>query len=619
MLNHNLNCLSLILKNISDAVISTDLRFNILNWNKSAEIIYGWESNEVIGKPLQTVLKGRYKHLIFDEIKEELYRKGFWEGKFIQDQRNGKSLIIFSSVCLITDNDKDIPCFLFINHDFSKLDKINKCSETSEKKFHMILENVNDMIAIFNQNFEFEYINKKVHEEILGYRKDDLIGKSVLFLIHPDDSRVTINKWRSSIKVGKRTTELRFRKKDGSYIWLEVRGMEFTDYNETIKIITISRDISERKYMEQKLIKSEEKYRFISENAKILICVLNQRFEFEYINEKAYLEVLGYSNDDMIGKVREDLVYSEDIKKVVKILRECIKGKNVVGEIRIKHKDGYYVWFEIRGKLFKDSDSDPKLMVISRDITDHKKVEIIQKEENNKLLELNKLKSDLITRISHELKTPLTSSYLGSQIILTDPNIKMDEKALNIVRTIHRGHIRLKSLIENLLDASRIESEKFKLIKQRVNINELINECLKDIIYSAKKRDINLNINTPKEIFLNLDKIRIEQVFINILSNAIKNTPIGGDVSLYVEEKSDFFDFHIKDTGIGITSEEKQRLFEKFGKIERYGKGLYLDTEGSGLGLYISQHIIKSHDGDILVESEGRNKGTTFIIRLPIK
>jgi len=106
------------------------------------------------------------------------------------------------------------------------------------------------------------------------------------------------------------------------------------------------------------------------------------------------------------------------------------------------------------------------------------------------------------------------------------------------------------------------------------------------------------------------------EVFVNILTNAINNTPPGGRIFLKTSEKADFVEFIIKDTGVGFTKNEKQMLFKKFGKIERFNENLDIITEGSGIGLYLVKQIIDLHDGQIRIKSKGRKRGSTFTIRL---
>ncbi|MFW9822548.1 MAG: sensor histidine kinase, partial [Candidatus Thorarchaeota archaeon] len=144
----------------------------------------------------------------------------------------------------------------------------------------------------------------------------------------------------------------------------------------------------------------------------------------------------------------------------------------------------------------------------------------------------------------------------------------------------------------------------------------LLKNCIYELSYLAKSRKIILKSNIPEKIYVEIDNSRFSQVIFNIITNAIKNTPPKGLVFIRLTEYQNHVDIIVKDTGIGITKEEKERLFQKFGKIERYGKGYNLDIEGVGLGLFISKGILDLHGGEILVESEGRNRGSTFIIRL---
>ncbi len=131
-----------------------------------------------------------------------------------------------------------------------------------------------------------------------------------------------------------------------------------------------------------------------------------------------------------------------------------------------------------------------------------------------------------------------------------------------------------------------------------------------------KNRNLAITSDIPEELFFKVDKVRFSQAIINLISNAIKNTPMGGKIFISADETSDYIDIHVRDTGVGLTKKEKKMLFQKFGKIERYGKDLEVDIEGAGLGLYISKEIVELHGGQILVESKGRNEGANFTIRL---
>lgn len=372
---------------------------------------------------------------------------------------------------------------------------------------------------------------------------------------------------------------------------------------------------SERK--EKKLRESEEKHKLILENVNDLITIINEKFEYEYINEKAYFDLLGYTIEDIIGKTLISPLHPDDVKNTLKNLKKVFKTGMGRKEYRLRHKNGHYLWLEHKGKTFIDIDGKRKVLIISRDITERKKAENIILEENRKLMEISQIKNELVMRASHEFKTPLSSIYAASQLLLKDFREKFDSKAFELIEIIYRGSQKLRQLIENLLDLSRVESGKLKLSLREENLIYLIHNCCDGLKYWADKRNINIKIELPSEITVKIDKLRIEQVLINLLSNAIKYTPPKGNIYISLNVNNQWVEISIRDTGVGLTNEEKQLLFQKFGRISRVLEDLDLETEGSGLGLYISKEIVELHNGKILVESEGRSKGSTFTLRLP--
>lgn len=368
---------------------------------------------------------------------------------------------------------------------------------------------------------------------------------------------------------------------------------------------------------EERLKQSEEKYKLILENANDLITIISENLEHEYINQQAYFNLLGYSKEDIIGKTPLIPIHPDDQKKALKTLKDGFKHGEGQNEMRVRHKKGHYIWMEHRGKTFVDTNGKRKAIIISRDITARKKAESFMHEENKKLMEINHFTSELIMRTSHELKVPLSSIFAATQLLLSLTKDQIGKEALEFVDVIQRGGQRLKYLIENLLDLSRVESGKLKLNKQKENVIEILKDCISDISYWADSRSINIRENFPSELYLSIDRSKFEQIFVNLLSNAIKYTPFKGKIYINLTEDAEWIDISIKDTGIGLTKTEQKLLFQKFGNIERSGKGYDIEMVGLGLGLFISQELIELHNGKIIVESQGRNKGATFTIKLP--
>ncbi len=240
------------------------------------------------------------------------------------------------------------------------------------------------------------------------------------------------------------------------------------------------------------------------------------------------------------------------------------------------------------------------------------------KEQVEKLKEIDVIRNDFVRSISHELKTPLISVYTASKYILDSYKEVLNEDILKLVKVINRGGNRLKKLAENLLDVYDLESKKIELKTQEYNITQTIIDCINDLELSFKERDLFLKTDLDEDIYIIMDKIRIEHVILNLLTNAIKNTPSKGIIYINLEKNNDYIDIIIKDTGIGFTEDEKEIVFKKFGKIDRKIKGMNIIMDGSGLGLYISKEIVELHEGKVWLESEGRKKGSTFIVRLPV-
>jgi signal transduction histidine kinase len=217
------------------------------------------------------------------------------------------------------------------------------------------------------------------------------------------------------------------------------------------------------------------------------------------------------------------------------------------------------------------------------------------------------------------LKTPLVSVFASSELLLDVYGKDLGKDVLELIQMIQKGGKRLDYLVNNLLDVTKIEYNKFKLEKESMDISAIIKDCSEEMKYLIKKRKLNLILEIPKEIYLDIDRLRLEQVITNLLLNAIKNTPPSGNITISLSKEIECVEISVSDTGIGLTEEEMDILFTRFGKIERYGDGLeYIDIQGSGLVLFISKEIIELHGGNIRAESEGRNKGSKFSISLPI-
>jgi signal transduction histidine kinase len=216
------------------------------------------------------------------------------------------------------------------------------------------------------------------------------------------------------------------------------------------------------------------------------------------------------------------------------------------------------------------------------------------------------------------LRTPLTiiSGYLS--MILDGDYGEIPQKLKEIIEKILQSSQRLIRLVNSILDVSKIEVGEMKINFERVDLREIAREVRDELKTKAQKKNLYLELKEPKEKMENfVDREKIREVLFNLVDNAIKYTQEGGitlSLKRMVEKNVD--QICVKDTGEGLTKEEREKIFERFSR----GKaGLKFWTEGAGLGLFISKSFVEMHGGRIWVESEGKGKGSRFYIELPIK
>ncbi len=490
----------------------------------------------------------------------------------------------------------------------------------SEEKFRTFTEKSLLGIAVLQDNI-IKYANDRM-AEMSGYSVEEILAwkpGEFMKVISPEQYDFVLEQAKKK-QLGLLDVTNKYQikciKKSGEIIYIDTFSKTINYDGKPADLIT-QIDITEQIEVEQKLQESEEKYRYLFEYSPSAILLFDLNGKILEINPMVK-KIFGYSKEDLEGKnfAKLNIIHQDYSDLAVKLFKEVVnKGGSALEEFLYYRKDRSLLWGLTQSSLLKLGDKFYMQSII-QDITELKEAERLILEENKKLLELEKMRDEIITRVSHELKTPLTPLINGSELLTTVYRDQMGKEAREIIEMIYESGLRFKSLIENVLDISVIDYDYFELIRKKENLIELINRAVEELSFFANNRGITINLTLSETIYFNVDKSRMEQAIKNILSNAIKNTPKKGEIFIRAVEHKEYIDIVIEDTGVGLTNKEKQRLFEKFGKIERYGKGLDVDIDGSGLGLYITKHLIILHNGEILVESEGRNKGATFTIRL---
>ncbi len=590
---------------------------NITGYTK--EEILNWEREKFI-IPVHPDYRDTVSNIIVKLQNSDEKLVSELEFPFYTKQGILKWVYTYSKNIIIQDKKAIFTTFLDISQNKEAEIKLKE----SEELFRSITEQSFLGIVLMQDNY-LRYVNKAV-SLIIDHPFNEVLNWSLnnaFEIVHPKDRDSVmkiINKYNDP-RDDDIVDEIDFRiyTKHNTLKWVHIsRKTIMMQGKRTLLSVII--DITDKKYFEQELKKSEEKYRNLFGDSPVMILLLSLNGMITDVNT-SFLLNFRVNRENIIGKQFQDIddfntINSEFILNKFKNFKK--RGQIEPFEFQYRDFKSEVRWLLIRVSLINPSEK-PMVQVILQDITAIKRAELLEKQKVRKLEKLDQLKNQLLDRISHELKTPLVSIYGACQLLAEVLKDKGSEQVLKYINIALNGGERLRTLIKNLLESSQLESNMLKLKIKVFDLSQLVRECANLLYTSFIQRRLSLNLEIEDKIIIYGDRERVEQVILNLIYNAIKYTPPKGKITIVTKTSENFALLKIQDTGIGFTSEEKKRLFTKFGKIEKYGEGYDIDTEGTGLGLYITKSIIELHGAEISAESRGKDMGSTFTIRFPLQ
>jgi len=335
--------------------------------------------------------------------------------------------------------------------------------------------------------------------------------------------------------------------------------------------------------------------------------------------------ILGYTQEEWFGDpdFYVDHLHPHDRERVRGLQRAAREtGTPLEIEYRFLAKDGSYVWLSDSYTVVPDDTGTPwYTQGFALDVTARKQAEqdrealLAQAQlQNQRLLELDRVKDEFIALVSHELRTPLTSIRGYLELVVDDAETaQLPAEYREWLEVIGRNAERLLSLVEDLLISAQAHSGTLKLARTVIDAGAVVRECALACSPSAARRGITLECAAGNDLLVNADATRLAQVVDNLVSNALKFTPAGGRVELLASRHEDTIRIEVADTGTGIPAHEQDRLFDRFFRTERAQSEAVV---GAGLGLSIAKAIIDAHGGRISFSS-AENEGTTFTVELP--
>jgi PAS domain S-box-containing protein len=459
-----------------------------------------------------------------------------------------------------------------------------------------------DFIGILDKENNFVYASPAAHT-LFGYKPEELIGHKIFEYFHKDDlNELKITKEFQRTVPGYFTLSYRFLRLDGGYSWVESENFPIKDevLGQGQYILTLIKDITDRKSSEEMV----KKFVQAVETASDFIVMANGDRIVMYANP-ATKAITGFEPPEIIGKDvsslwsgQMDEKFKEDMWNTL-----SVKKKPFRGEITNSKKDGSKYILETQISPILDEKDEVSFYVgISRDIT--------------KAKEVDRMKTEFISLASHQLRTPLTAMKWYMEMLLDGDVGELQEEQREYITSINQSNERMIELVNALLNVSRIESGRIMVDPTPTHLGELIQTVLDDLQVKIKEKEINMVISINQHLpKINIDPKLIRNVYLNLLSNAIKYTPRGGEVDIFISNNGKEIISQVSDTGYGIPKSEFHRVFEKFYRGENVAK---VETDGTGLGLYLVKAIIESSNGRIWFDSE-EGKGTTFWFSLDLK
>ena len=385
----------------------------------------------------------------------------------------------------------------------------------------------------------------------------------------------------------------------------------------------LQKEIKRRKKTEVKLRESEKFSFSLLNNSPNPIIVINPDTSVKYVNS-AIEDITGFSSTELIGKKAPYPWWTkETMQKIHGEFEKAMKdGANKVEKL-FKKKNGTHFWVEITSKPVRRNGELNYYLANWVDITKRKhdgdKIKKSQKrikQQNIQLKKLDELKTAFLNITSHELRTPMSSIKGYVQMLLKQSLGEISEDQKKGLEVILRNTDRLDCLIQDILDISRLESGTMKFITKKTDMEVMVCEVAETLRSSADGKEITINTDVEEGIpKLIVDRERIKQVMINVVSNAIKFSPDGSIINVKTRKGKNGILFEVQDFGRGIPKDKQDKVFETFFQVD---SGVDRKFGGVGLGLAISKGIVISHGGEIWVESTV-GKGSIFRFTLPFK
>ncbi|MEM6845481.1 MAG: PAS domain-containing protein [Bacteroidota bacterium] len=500
--------------------------------------------------------------------------------------------------------------------------ELNKKLAERTRHLELMTSNMTDLVCLHNPDGTYIYVSPSC-ERIFGYTVEELMPLSPYDLIHPDDIPLVRGNFHDPLldspadKINMQESEYRIRNKDGSYRWVRSRSSTVVENNEVIALTSTTRDITDEKEvarqiaeMDDLLVEKERYLKLMTDNMTDMVCLHKPNGDYLHVSPSVY-RITGYTPEELAGHSPYDYFHPDDILTLQKESNHPLLGDSADNseveeiEFRFRKKSGAYVWLHTTSTTVVVDGEIMALTTASRDITAKKIAERTSLRYQKQLQRSNDELKNFAYIASHDLQEPLRmiSSYL--QLLESRYRDKLDQDARDFIDYSVDGAERMKRLINALLDYSRVE-RRFEQ-RHEIDLNQVIEVVQQNLAVSFQEHNVRLCCGHLPIVRGN-DTLMI-QLFQNLISNSIKfRSSDSVKIFINVQEKPYFWQFSVKDDGIGIEDKYQSKIFTIFKKLNPH-------ISGTGIGLAVVKKVVELHQGEIWIES-ATEQGTTIFFTL---
>lgn len=511
--------------------------------------------------------------------------------------------------------DNGEPAVLLNSRDITDRSEMERQLRESETRFRRIFEGSGAAMTISDIDYRYLQVNHAFCA-LLGYSEDELLRLTMRDVTHPEDwpkNEAATDAARAGSKAAVEF-EKRYVRKDGSIVWAHTTAVYLFDHEQPVFCVAVIQDITARKQAEEELRRKDRFYRSLIEYSSDNITVLSSDAVTQF-QSPAVERQLGYTPQELVGRKNSDLIHPEDLPKAVEKFAEILHTEEVSDpfELRYRHKNGSWRVLESIGRRFVDDAGQIFAILNARDVTERTIAAELLQRAKQQAEAASAAKDRFLAALSHELRTPLTPVVALLPALLEAPGVP--EPVRSDLRMIKQNVDLETRLIDDLLDLTHITRGKVQLNREKLDVHQLVEQSLNIVRSDAECKRVVVHVELgAKHHHVWMDRVRTQQVLWNLLKNAIKFSPVGGNVWVRsFNTRPGTVEITVRDEGIGIESELLPRIFDAF--VQRpSGDGHQFG--GLGLGLFISRAMVEQQGGTLQVESEGRGKGALFCVNL---